>query len=115
MTPTRRLAAILAADVAGYSMLMRAYEEGTLRRYTWQCDFSGTAPDHEWLIWVASGHPKVSNKAVCKEVMTLLRSQISPARIGVAGENRRATRARIRSFTAWCFSGILNQKHRGNR
>ena len=30
MTATRRLAAILAADVAGYSRLMRADEEGTL-------------------------------------------------------------------------------------
>jgi adenylate cyclase len=32
MTVTRRLAAILAADVAGYSRLMGADEEGTLER-----------------------------------------------------------------------------------
>src|SRR6266853_1752778 len=32
MTQTRRLAAILAADVAGYSRLMGADEEGTLNR-----------------------------------------------------------------------------------
>jgi adenylate cyclase len=32
MTATRRLAAILAADVAGYSRLMGADEEGTLDR-----------------------------------------------------------------------------------
>ena len=32
MTKTRRLAAILAADVAGYSRLMGADEEGTLER-----------------------------------------------------------------------------------
>ena len=32
MTVTRRLAAILAADVAGYSRLMGANEEGTLER-----------------------------------------------------------------------------------
>jgi class 3 adenylate cyclase len=32
MTATRRLAAILAADVAGYSLLMGADEEGTLER-----------------------------------------------------------------------------------
>jgi adenylate cyclase len=32
MTATRRLAAILAADVAGYSRLMGAHEEGTLER-----------------------------------------------------------------------------------
>jgi TolB-like protein len=32
MNPTRRLAAILAADVAGYSRLMGADEEGTLER-----------------------------------------------------------------------------------
>jgi len=32
MSPTRRLAAILAADVAGYSRLMGADEEGTLER-----------------------------------------------------------------------------------
>ena len=32
MTIARRLAAILAADVAGYSRLMGADEEGTLRR-----------------------------------------------------------------------------------
>jgi adenylate cyclase len=32
MTATRRLAAILAADVAGYSRLMVADEEGTLER-----------------------------------------------------------------------------------
>ena len=33
MSPTRRLAAILAADVAGYSRLMGADEEGTLERF----------------------------------------------------------------------------------
>jgi adenylate cyclase len=32
MTAIRRLAAILAADVAGYSRLMGADEEGTLNR-----------------------------------------------------------------------------------
>jgi adenylate cyclase len=32
MPATRRLAAILAADVAGYSRLMGADEEGTLER-----------------------------------------------------------------------------------
>ena len=32
MTTTRRLAAILAADVAGYSRLMGVDEEGTLER-----------------------------------------------------------------------------------
>ena len=32
MIQTRRLAAILAADVAGYSRLMGADEEGTLER-----------------------------------------------------------------------------------
>ena len=32
MTATRRLAAILAADVAGYSRLVDADEEGTLNR-----------------------------------------------------------------------------------
>jgi adenylate cyclase len=31
-TATRRLAAILAADVAGYSRLLAAGEEGTLQR-----------------------------------------------------------------------------------
>ena len=34
MTATRRLAAILAADVAGYSRLMGADEEGTHERLT---------------------------------------------------------------------------------
>src|SRR5215472_5572669 len=34
MTATRRLAAILAADVAGYSRLMGVDEEGTLARLT---------------------------------------------------------------------------------
>jgi class 3 adenylate cyclase len=32
MTPTRRLAATLAADVAGYSRLIGADEQGTLER-----------------------------------------------------------------------------------
>ena len=32
MSQSRRLAAILAADVAGYSRLMGANEEGTLER-----------------------------------------------------------------------------------
>ena len=32
MAATRRLAAVLAADVAGYSRLMGADEEGTLER-----------------------------------------------------------------------------------
>ena len=39
MAATRRLAAILAADVAGYSRLMGADEEGTLERlkaHRWQ-------------------------------------------------------------------------------
>ena len=35
MTATRRLAAILAADVAGYSRLIGADEEGTLNRLPW--------------------------------------------------------------------------------
>ena len=34
MTATRRLAAILAADVAGYSRLIGADEEGTLAAVT---------------------------------------------------------------------------------
>jgi adenylate cyclase len=34
MSQTRRLAAILAADVAGYSRLMGADEGGTLKRLT---------------------------------------------------------------------------------
>jgi hypothetical protein len=33
MTATRRLAAILEADVAGYSRLIEADEEGTLGRF----------------------------------------------------------------------------------
>ena len=37
MTATRRLAAILAADVAGYSRLMGADEEGTLERLLSRC------------------------------------------------------------------------------
>ena len=32
ISPVRRLAAVLAADVAGYSRLMRADEEGTYER-----------------------------------------------------------------------------------
>ena len=32
MSQTRRLAAILAADVAGYSRLIEAHEDGTLDR-----------------------------------------------------------------------------------
>jgi hypothetical protein len=41
MSSTRRLAAILAADVAGYSRLMGADEEGTLKRRaanSWEAD-----------------------------------------------------------------------------
>jgi len=34
--PERRLAAILAADVAGYSRLIGADEEGTLGRLRWR-------------------------------------------------------------------------------
>src|SRR5438128_2228481 len=37
MASTRRLAAILAADVAGYSRLMRADEEGTHERVKAHC------------------------------------------------------------------------------
>jgi hypothetical protein len=37
MPATRRLAAILAADVAGYSRLMGADEEGTLERLKALC------------------------------------------------------------------------------
>jgi adenylate cyclase len=39
MTATRRLAAILAADVGGYSRLIGADEEGTLNR------LSGALPE----------------------------------------------------------------------
>ena len=40
MSASRRLAAILAADVAGYSRLMRADEEGTLERLkALRCEF----------------------------------------------------------------------------
>jgi hypothetical protein len=55
MSQTRRLAAILAADVAGYSRLMGADEQNPTQRCTWQCDFSGTTLNHEWLIWVGFG------------------------------------------------------------
>ena len=41
MTATRRLAAILAADVAGYSRLMGADEEGTLERLKGHCQENG--------------------------------------------------------------------------
>jgi adenylate cyclase len=37
MSQTRRLAAILAADVAGYSRLMGADEEGTLAALIASC------------------------------------------------------------------------------
>ncbi len=37
MSQTRRLAAILGTDVAGYSRLMRADEEGTLERCRLDC------------------------------------------------------------------------------
>jgi adenylate cyclase len=41
MSQTRRLAAILAADVAGYSRLMGVDEEGTLARLAWHhCDLT---------------------------------------------------------------------------
>jgi hypothetical protein len=44
MTATRRLAAILAADVAGYSRLMGADEEGTLERPTLYSRTASVAP-----------------------------------------------------------------------
>ena len=44
MTATRRLAAILAADVAGYSRLMGVDEEGTLER------LKGSVYDVMWAI-----------------------------------------------------------------
>src|SRR4030081_2230246 len=37
MASTRRLAAILAADVVGYSRMMRADEEGTHERFKAHC------------------------------------------------------------------------------
>ena len=37
MTATRRLAAVLAADVAGYSRLMGVDEEGPLERFKALC------------------------------------------------------------------------------
>jgi class 3 adenylate cyclase len=39
MSQTRRLAAILAADVAGYSRLMGADEEGTSNTQRALCEF----------------------------------------------------------------------------
>jgi class 3 adenylate cyclase len=58
MSQTRRLAAILAADVAGYSRLMGADEEGTLERLkartnerpgsVAQADKAGTPPPGVW-------------------------------------------------------------------
>ena len=47
MTQTRRLAAILAADVAGYSRLMRADEEGTHESFKAHQD--GELADLAWL------------------------------------------------------------------
>jgi putative antitoxin of VapBC-like toxin-antitoxin system len=53
MTQTRRLAAILAADVAGYSRLMGADEEGTLerlkalRRAHFGSPYIGKLPEHK--------------------------------------------------------------------
>jgi hypothetical protein len=41
MSQTRRLAAILAADVAGYSRLMGADEEGTLEHLSATMEVSG--------------------------------------------------------------------------
>ena len=45
MAATRRLAAILAADVAGYSRLMEADEEGTLERLKAHCAAAGRSED----------------------------------------------------------------------
>jgi class 3 adenylate cyclase len=42
MSQTRRLAAILAADVAGYSRLMGADEEGTHERLKAHCEVIAT-------------------------------------------------------------------------
>ena len=50
MTASRRLAAILAADVAGYSRLMGADEEGTLERLK--------ALRHELLDPTIAEHPR---------------------------------------------------------
>jgi adenylate cyclase len=48
----RRLSAVLAADVAGYSRLVGADEEGTLRRLkSLQADFSSPASPNTVAVW----------------------------------------------------------------
>jgi hypothetical protein len=54
MTPTRRLAAILAADVAGYSRLTGADEEGTLQRREASIEAVPQGPD-----LYAAGRPRL--------------------------------------------------------
>ena len=55
MTTTRRLAAILAADVAGYSRLMGADEEGTLERLKALRRERAQAGRHGWrgISWIS--------------------------------------------------------------
>jgi class 3 adenylate cyclase len=61
MSQTRRLAAILAADVAGYSRLMGADEGGTLerlkglRRELLDRNFSDIATGPGWTRWLVAG------------------------------------------------------------
>ena len=61
-TATRRLAAILVADVEGYSRLMRADEEGTHERFKAHlpqfAPSGGMAREHLFPVSCAGGQPR---------------------------------------------------------
>ena len=73
--PERHLAAILAADVAGYSRLMSTNEEGTLARLkALDCDVSPCCPS------VNSEHARTHDRSVHGYFDDLLRERSAPPR-----------------------------------
>jgi hypothetical protein len=74
MPAFRRLAAIFAADVAGYSRLMGEDEEGTLK-YARKKKRSGLFPHSAFrcaMLWIAYGHLRLATRARLRRV----RSQV---------------------------------------
>ena len=76
----RRLAAILAADVVGYSRLMGEDEEGTLAALkTYRVVIDGLIKDHDSRVFGSAGDSVVAPRA----------------RLGDAGWNRRAAHSEL--------------------
>src|SRR6516225_8019314 len=91
MSQSRRLAAILAADVAGYSRLMGADEEGTLERLkALRCDLVDpkVAEHHGRIVKTTGDGVLVEFASVVDAVRCAVEMQQTERNTGVAADTR---------------------------